>query len=268
MKVNHIIIGDAHAKPGQNLTRFYQLGELILRNAKSRPDEMWKVIDIGDFEDMNSLSTYSAGTLQGENSRIKDDLDAAVAARCAIQKSLDAWNQKQVFNKKRMLQNVRFFSVGGNHFEGRLERLYNDDPRMIGIIPSPKEVAESCGFSYTPFLEPLILDGIAYVHYWQSRGSGKPIATGKFPAQVLLREKHISTVVGHSHVLDVATAFTGTGKKLFAAAAGCFIGSNDYEEYAKQGNNDWSKGILILENVKDGFPEGGWSWIPVEMFEG
>lgn len=267
MKINHIIIGDAHDKPEISKDRFEGLGDFIAKNAVARPDELWRVIDMGDFEDMHSLSSYDKGKLSGEGSRFVHDLDSAQIARLKITERLNNINEDRRRNKKKLVNNVDFVALGGNHFEARLKRLIQDNAPLENALPSPEQIANQCGWRYTPFLVPEILEGIAYVHYWQARGTGKPLGGGKYPAQTLIREKHTSTVVGHSHVLDIAIGTSGSGQKIFAASAGCFMASDQVEDYAGQSNKDWSRGILALENVVDGFPEGGWSWIPVERFE-
>ena len=265
-RVNHIIIGDAHSRPDVSNERFRLLGQFIADAATTLEDEVFKVIDMGDFADYRSLSHYDKGKLSGEGKRLKADMDDEFIARQLVTNPYQQEQASRIRNKKKRLTNVEFIALGGNHFEQRLQRLQNDNPALYEALPKPQDLA--VGWRYVPFLQPSLEDGIAYVHYWQARGSSQPMGTGKYPAQVLIREKHTSTVVGHSHVLDVATQTTADGKRLFALAAGCFLDPNQYEEYAKQSNTEWWRGIVILNDVRDGYPHGGWNMIPIErLFE-
>ena len=73
--MKHLVIGDSHAKPGISNRRFEWLGKLIL---DEKPDV---IIDIGDFEDMPSLSSYDVGKKSYEGRRYIKDLESAWEAR-------------------------------------------------------------------------------------------------------------------------------------------------------------------------------------------
>jgi hypothetical protein len=167
-------------------------------------------------------------------------------------------------NQKRKVPTVQHFALGGNHFEGRINKYVQEKPELLGFISHEHARYSDFAITYVPFLVPIGLDGIQYVHYWQSR-NGKPIGAGKSPASVLLREKHCSTIVGHSHVLDRAIQTSGSGSRLFALSSGCFLDPDEEEHYAGQTNRDWWRGLVVLHDVRDGFPHGGEEYITVEQ---
>ena len=67
----HLVIGDAHAKPGVSNDRFEWLGKLVIR---VRPDV---VINMGDWADMASLCLYDKGKRSYEGRRYLEDIEAA-----------------------------------------------------------------------------------------------------------------------------------------------------------------------------------------------
>jgi hypothetical protein len=230
------------------------------------PDDNVTVIDIGDFEDMPSLSSYDIGKRCYEGRRYQKDIQAAREARAEFGDAIARVNNKRKAAKRRAIS-PRLVSLGGNHFERRIERAIEDSPLLEGTISVQDGGAEEFGWEYIPFLTPKEIDGIAYVHYWQGRGTSQPVGMGKYPAQTLLREKHCSTVVGHNHIWDVAVGRDGRGRKLFALSAGCYLDPQQDEHYAGQNNRDWTRCITILYDVVEGFPEGGFNMITAEAIQ-
>ena len=257
----HIIIGDAHARPDISSRRFTWLGQFIVDYHKTNPTENITIIDMGDWEDMPSLSSYDKGTKSYEGRRYKRDLEAAWEARERFVSPILGYNNSQRRNKAKLFS-PQMYALGGNHFEGRIKRAIECSPLLDGTIGVADGRHAEYGWDYVPFKEPLTIDGITYVHYWQANGTAQPIATGKYPGQVLLREKHCSTVVGHNHKLDIASSLAGDGRRMWGISAGCFLDPDQHEDYAGQNNKDWWKGILIIKDVKAGEIDGGIHIIP------
>lgn len=262
----HIIVGDAHAKPDVPNRRFRWLGNLVVDYCSRFPEFDITVIDMGDWEDMPSLSSYDIGKRSYEGRRYQKDIEAAVEARAEFGNAIARYNDKRKASKRRAIS-PRLVSLGGNHFERRIERAIEDSPLLEGTISIEDGRAAAYGWEYVPFLTPKEIDGIAYVHYWQGRGTSQPVGMGKYPAQTLLREKHCSTVVGHNHIWDVAVGRDGLGKRLFALSAGCYLDPEQHESYAGQNNQDWTRCITILYDVSEGFPRGGFEMIPIQKIQ-
>lgn len=266
MSSTHIIVGDAHAKPQVSNRRFDWLGRFVLDYGLTNPLEDITLIDMGDWEDMPSLSSYDIGKKCYEGRRYLLDLEAAWDARDRVNKPIDAFNAKAARNHERRFR-CRKVAIGGNHFERRIERVVEGSPMLDGVISVADNHCAEYGWEYIPFLTPITLDGITYVHYWQGRGTSQPIGMGKFSAAVLLREKHTSTITGHNHVLDFATALNANGKRILGISAGCYLDPDQIEDYAGQNNNNWWRGIIVLRNVTEGWPQGGIQIIPIEELQ-
>jgi hypothetical protein len=263
---DHIVVGDAHAKPEVSNRRFDWLGKFILDYKLEHKDNNVTVIDMGDWEDMPSLSSYDIGKKSYEGRRYRLDIQAAHDARLRVNQPIDAFNAKAARNHERRLF-VRKVALGGNHFERRVERAVENSAMLDGVISVADNHCAEFGWEYSPFLTPINIDGIAYVHYWQGRGTSQPIGMGKFSAAVLLREKHTSTITGHNHVLDFATALNGNGKRVLGISAGCYLDPDQFESYAGQNNDNWWRGIIVLKDVVDGWPNGGFDIIPIEELQ-
>lgn len=259
----HVVVGDAHAKAGVSNRRFRWLGNFVADLCYTNPDFKVTVIDMGDWEDMESLSSYDLGKKSYEGRRYQKDIQAARDARAEFLMPITRMQERARNNKKKMIAPT-LEALGGNHCERRIDRAIENSPLLEGVISVADAGAEEFGWNYTPFLVPKVIDGISYVHYWQARGSSQPIGMGKYPAQTLLREKHCSSVIGHNHVWDIAISRDGKGNKLFALSAGCFLDIDQHEEYAGQSNADWTRCITVLYGVEDGFPRAGFEMIPIE----
>ncbi len=262
----HIIVGDAHAKPEVSNRRFDWLGQFVLDYGLSHPDEDVTLIDMGDWEDMPSLSSYDIGKKCYEGRRYKLDLEAAWDARARVNKPIDDFNAKAKKNHERRFS-VRKVALGGNHFERRVQRVTENSPMLDGVVGVADNRCADFGWEYVPFLTPIVIDGISYVHYWQGQGTSQPIGLGKFSAQVLLREKHTSTITGHNHKLDFATALNGNGERLLGISAGCYLDPEQHEDYAGQNNANWWRGIIVLRGVDKGWPHGGFTIVPIEELQ-
>lgn len=266
MPNDYIIVGDAHARPDVSNRRFTWLGKFVLDYHLENPDSRVTVVDMGDWEDMPSLSSYDMGKKSYEGRRYKADLAAAWEARMLMNEPIKEWNAKRRANRKSVFFPKKV-ALGGNHFERRVNRVVELSPMLEGTISVADGRHEEFGWYYVPFLTPVVMDGITYVHYWQGNGTSQPMGMGKYPAQVLLREKHCSTVVGHNHMKDKAELVDGLGRRLIGISAGCFFDPDQWENYANQSNRAWWKGLIVLRDVRDGYPHGGYEEVPIEVLQ-
>ena len=227
----HLVIPDAHAKPGIKNDRFTWLGKLIV---DIKPDV---VICLGDFADMHSLSSYDRGKASFFGASYKADVESA----------LDA--QEKLFRpiKKTKKKLPRFVMLGGNH-EDRIHRVLDYDNHLTGAI-GYNDLEYGRYWDFYPFLEKVAIDGVTYSHYIQAGNSGRAIA-GKYHANALLMQELVSTTVGHSHMKDYREMATGHGKRIHGLAAGCYF--DHYESYAGPGQDKWWRGITVKRNVHKG----------------
>ena len=260
----HVIIGDSHARDGVSNRRFLWLGRMLRDMAVNRPDDNIKVIDMGDWEDMSSLSSYDVGKKCYEGRRYQRDLAVAIDARRQTNTAIDIYNARAKDNHKRRIA-LQKFALGGNHSEGRIAKVIDGTPMLDGTIGLADFRLGEFGWSYVPFLTPLELDGITYQHYFVSGVMGRPIS-GESPALSLIRKTLTSCVSGHSHLFDIAHRTDPHGKAIWGIHAVCFLDKEQYESYAGPANRLWRRGILVLDDVKDG-DFTSYHWIGIDELE-
>lgn len=234
----HAVIGDVQAKPGIDFTYLNNIGKYLV---EKKPDV---IICIGDFADMPSLSSYDVGKKVFEGRRYRADVEASHTAMEALLGPIRAYNQQSAKNHKSRYQ-PRMVLTLGNH-ENRINRAVNDDPKLDGTIGIGDLRYEQYGWEVHPFLEVVVIDGIAYSHYFTSGVMGRPVQS----AVGLLNKKHMSCVAGHQQGRQIATAFRGDGKQITGIIAGsCYLHDEDY--MGPQGNKHW-RGFYMLHAVEDG----------------
>lgn len=235
--IKHFCIPDIQARPDIDLSYLRWIGAYII---KKKPDV---IVCIGDFADMPSLSSYDRGKIQFEGRRYKKDIAAAKEAMDLLLAPIREYNKRASKNhttryKPRMVMTL------GNH-ESRLERVSELQPELHGIISYDDLPYED--WEVIPFLQPIEIDGIHYVHYLANPFTGKPYAGSA--ANQLSKVKR-SFVVGHKQILDVHTEYTLGGKQIWGVIAGAsYPHAENYK--GPQGNHHW-RGCLMLHRVVDG----------------
>lgn len=259
----HVVVGDAHVKPGQDLSRFLWLGKLVLDLAKENPDRTVNVIDMGDWADMPSLSSYDVGKKSFEGRRYSEDVKSAMQAREVYAEPFKTYNLSCIAQHKKQLRNVKQYQLGGNHCEGRIKKVIDGHAILDGTI-SVSDVVHP-DWTYSPFLKPLVLDGLTYSHYFVSGVMGRPIS-GESPGLSLIKKTLTSSVSGHSHLLDLSHRTDPHGKCIWGIQAGCFLAKDQWEDYAGPANKLWKRGVLLLFDVADGDFKS-FKWIGIEDLE-
>src|SRR5690606_32674810 len=122
----HLVIPDCQVKEGVPLDHIKALGSLIVDR---QPD---KIICLGDFADMPSLSSYDKGHKSFEGRRYKKDIEAAVYAQELLFKPLRELQSQQRKNKKQMYQ-PELIMILGNH-EYRIEKAVELSAEYEGVI--------------------------------------------------------------------------------------------------------------------------------------
>jgi hypothetical protein len=247
MSKTGLVIPDSHSHPAHDNVRYDYLGKL---QVDLRPDF---VVSGGDWWDLESLLFLKKFTGGFDAKAYRKDLDVGLEA----QERRNHWIKKA--KKKRPDE----FFIMGNH-EERIERTeelwwqeHKDDFTLEGrkkFAPLSYDDLELERFKWEPipFLEPKVIEGVAFCHYFQSGNMGSAIS-GDNHAMSLLNKKHMSCVAFHSHRLDYAVAARADGTKIMGLVAGCYL---DYKMlYARQSNDVWWSGVTILRNVENGFAD-------------
>ena len=234
----HFVIPDCQVKPGQDNTFLRIIGEYIVHK---KPDV---IICLGDFADMPSLSSYDFGKRSFEGRRYKDDINASHEAMATLLEPIEDYNYHAKKNKKKFYIPEMHLTLG-NH-EDRITRAINNDPKLDGTIGLEDLKYEWFGWTVHPFLEVVLIDGIAYSHYFTSGIMGRPVTS----ARALVTKKHISCVQGHNQKMEIYNEYRADNKCITGLFAGCCYLHN--EEYLGAQGNTHFRGIHILYEVDDG----------------
>lgn len=224
------VIPDCQVKPGVPTDHLSWCGRYV---ADQEPDV---VVCIGDFADMESLSTYgNAGDLEREGKRYVDDLSSA-------HKAMD----RLMAPVAKMKRKPRLVFTLGNH-EDRIIRAINRNPTQLGNLISLDDLRyEEYGWQVVPYLQPVLIGGVAFCHFFPSGPMGRPITT----AASLLRKMHMSCFAGHLQGRDIAYAKRADGSNLTAIISGSFYQHN--ENYLSPFTNCHWRGMWMLNEVTDG----------------
>jgi hypothetical protein len=238
------VIPDTQCKPGHNLSYLTNLGKYIV---DKQPDV---IVHLGDHADMPSLSSYDVGTKKFENQRYVKDVDAAHTGMDALLSPIDNYNHQQRKNGKKQYKPRKVF-LYGNH-ENRIERAVNADPKLEGVLSLDDLGYAEYGWEVHPFLEVVVIDGVAYSHYFVTGVAGRPASS----AAVQLRKTNMSCVAGHQQGKQIAYATRADGKTITSIIAGsCYLHDEDY--MGPQGNKHW-RGAFMLHEVDDGAFDEMW----------
>ena len=232
----HLVIPDTQAKPGVPTDHLRWIGQYVVDR---RPDV---VVHLGDHWDMPSLSSYDRGKKEMEGRRYLADVAAGNEAWAILNAPIDAHNAKRKADKKKRYK-PRKVLLRGNH-EHRIIRATSEDSRLDGTIGYHD--LESPGWEVHDFLEPVDIDGVVYCHYFQNRGTGRPLGG---MAQSRLKQLGHMFIQGHQQVLEVATRFVLDRQQWGIVAGACYLHDEDYLGY--QGNHHW-RGVVVLHQVEDG----------------
>lgn len=130
----------------------------------------------------------------------------------------------------------------------RIDRYVEENPEFDGLIGTEQLAFAKKGWEVYPFLKPVCVEGIYFVHYLANPMSGKPLGG---TALSRLNKFGDSYVMGHQQTLDIAYRdLPLSGKKQVGIIAGaCYDHMEDYKGH--QGNYHF-RGAVMLYECKDG----------------
>lgn len=226
-----LVIADTQAKSEESLEYLLWVGKYI---ADKKPDI---IVHIGDHFDLPSLSSYDKGTAKIEGKRLYKDIEAGV-------KGFEFLNLE--LEKHKDYHPRKVFCVG-NH-EERLDRYVNEHPELQGTLGVDKLPFAKYGWEVHPFLKPIEIEGIFFVHYLANPMSGKPYGGS---AMNILKTVGRSFVTGHKQCLDIAIRPTIDGKQQIGIVNGaCY---DHFESYKGFTGNNHFRGLTVLHECQDGF---------------
>lgn len=223
------IIPDAQVRPGVPTDHIPAAGRYV---ADKQPD---LIVCIGDWWDMPSCSDHDKpGSVDAEGKRYKND----IAAGCdAMEKFLEPIAKIKGYEP-------RMIFTLGNH-EDRIARAYRNNPqRFTGSTKDLK--LEEYGWTVYPFLQPVIINGVAFCHFFPRGVMGRPIQS----PGIQLRTLHMSSFAGHQQGREIAYSRRADGGALTAIISGSFY-QHDEPYMSPLANRHW-RGMWMLNEVKDG----------------
>lgn len=233
-----LVIPDTQCKPGIDLGYLNRIGSYIV---DKKPDI---IVHIGDHADMPSLSSYDVGKKSFEGRRYKADIEAARHGMEELLGPMNAYNDMRRKNGKKQYK-PRMVLTLGNH-EQRIVRAVESDPKLDGTLGVSDLGYDESGWEVHPFLEVVIIDGIAFSHYFVTGAMGRPASS----AQATLSKKHMSCIAGHQQGRQVAYGTKADGSTITSIIAGSAY-EHDEEYMGVQGNKHW-RGIIMLHEVDNG----------------
>lgn len=232
----HLIIPDVQVKSEDDLGFLRCIGNYIVAK---KPDV---IVQIGDFADMPSLSSYDKGTKSFEGRRYTKDIKATREAMRVLLGPLWDYNARAKRNKEKLYK-PRMILTLGNH-ENRINKAIENDPKLEGLI-HVKDLGYDDWEVY-PFLHPVFVDGVAYCHYFPTGVLGRPATS----AAAMVSKLHMSCVAGHQQGKQIAI-----GKRPDGSSITCIICGSCYEHdepYMDYQTNKHFRGIIMLHEVEDG----------------
>jgi hypothetical protein len=233
-----MVIPDGQVKEGVPLEHWEWAGKYA---ADKQPDV---IVNIGDWADMESLSSYDKGKKSFEGRRYKHDIESVDRAVASFERGITDLNKQLSEAHQKRYRPLKIITLG-NH-EQRILRAVEASPEYEGVIGLDDLPYKKYGWKVYPFLEVVFVGGIAFSHYFTTGVMGRPVTS---PA-ALLAKKHQSCIMGHVQKEGIHTDYRVDGKRITGIFAGCFY-QHDEEYLGAQGNNHW-RGIWMLHNVNDG----------------
>lgn len=238
MTKTHLVLPDVQFKPGNDPTFLRSIGNYIV---EKQPDV---VVCIGDFADMPSLSSYDVGKKSFEGRRYKADIEAAHTGMEELLAPLHEYNKRRR-SSKHSTYLPRLVLTLGNH-EQRINRVVENDPKLEGTIDIGDLDYGRYGWEVYPFLHPVVVDGVAYCHYFTSGIMGRPVVS----ARHMVQKKHMSCTMGHVQNWELHREVRADGQAVIGLFSGsCYEHDEDY--LGPQGNN-YDRGIWFKHEVHDG----------------
>lgn len=237
-KLRHAIIPDVQAKPNVPLDHLDWCGKWL---ADKKPDV---IVCLGDFADMESLSSYDVGKKSFEGRRYTKDIEVARRAMDILMAPILEEQEKIRRHKSRMWR-PRLVLTLGNH-ETRINKAVDNDSKLEGLIKISDLGYDRYGWEIYPYLQVIVIDGICYSHYFTSGILGRPVTS----ARMLLQKHHMSCIAGHQQGRDIAYGKRADGSSMTSIISGSFYQHD--EAYLNAQTNEHWHGCWMLNEVKDG----------------
>lgn len=236
----HLVIPDTQITPDSPTDHLRWIGKYI---AEKRPDV---VIQIGDFNDCESLSSYDKGKKGFEGRRYIKDIEAGKKAMAELMRPIRKYNNRKRHLKEKLYRPEYHLTLG-NH-EHRISRAIDNQAEFDGLLSLDNLGYEEFGWTVHDFLKPVTIDGVTYAHFFANPMSGNPY--GGQSIDTRLKNIGFSFTMGHQQTFMSGQRFLNNGQRIRGIVAGsCYLHDEDYR--GPQSNGEW-RGILMKHEVRDG----------------
>lgn len=237
----HIVIGDTQVKPGVETAHLSWIGRYIVDAFAGQPNV--KVIHVGDHADMPSLSSYDKGKKEMEGRRYRADIEAANNGFDLLCEPLFDFNKGKRAAARWWPE--RHITLG-NH-EARISRACEEDAQLEGAISLDDLNYRAHGWHVHPFLEPIVLEGVHYAHYFYNPNTGRPLAGENLETR--LKQIGHTFTMGHQQGMKYGLRPVGKSRH-----QGLVIGSTylHEEKYLGPQSTAYWRGIVVKHQVEDG----------------
>lgn len=235
--------------PDTQLTADSPLGHLVALGKEILVRKPDIIVQIGDWADLASLNSHeSPGSKYFHGKTLKADLDAARAGMEALLGPMMEYNKRQARNHKPQYKPRMVLTTGNHSF--RLSRLVNENPKLEGLLGEHLLDYESWGWEVYPFLEPVVIEGVAFSHYFVNPYglTGRPLG-GSIDNKI--KALGHSFVMGHQQGMQYGIGYNAVGKAIHGLVAGSFYG-HDESYMGPQKNRQHWRGFVWLNNLHDG----------------
>lgn len=233
-------IPDAHARPGESLRRFGDLGRLV---DSLRPEA---IVCVGDWWDLPALSRYDRGRRAAEGRRWLADRDAGARA-------MDAFREPWAGARYR----PQMVFLHGNH-EARADEIGESSPELAGAVGTAALEVESWGWEVHPFGAIVDVHGYAVSHFLPSGIMGRGIS-GVMIARSIVTKSLCSGAMGHSHLAGAHTETDALGRRLQGLSLGCYVDPAEPPEgWNRQTKRFWASGCYLTHHQAPGYGDPEW----------
>jgi len=227
----HCFIPDVQDTPETPNDHLKWAGHYI---AEEKPDV---VIQIGDFADFESLSSYDEGKKSAEGKRILKDFDSSNKAMNVLMRPIHAESDYQ----------PELHLTMGNH-EHRVSRAVENDAKLEGFLSLENLNYKDHGWNVYDFLEIAEIDGVHYSHFFANPMSGRPYGGANINTR--LNTIGFSFSMGHQQCHMMGSKNLNNGNVIRGLVSGAFyLHDEDYK--GVQGNTHF-RGLTMKHEVKDG----------------
>lgn len=234
----HVVIGDTQVKPGVPTDHLGWIGQYVT-------DQFWGqnivLVHLADHWDMPSLSSYDKGKKEMEGRRYVADIEAGNTGMDRLMAPIARENRR-----RRKVWQFRKVFTRGNH-ENRIARACEDDAQLDGVIGFDDFNLKAWGWEDHAFLEPVVIDGVSYAHYFYNPNTGRPYSGENLYTR--LKTIGHSFTMGHQQGINYAVRPVGTMRHHGLVNGSCYL--HDEKYLGPQGNAYW-RGIVVCHQVENG----------------